>query len=310
MNGQVWTEALPLCGVRVQTTQQEKKYSFQVYGHSLAGFELPEPTQQAEDVESHSHYYDLEEQISFVQGKLNGFLSEYTGSIERTSGAEPVATPKVILIGHSVGAYIAMEVLRRHRENSMNGDRPVEFDIVGGVMLFPTVVDIAKSPSGQKLTRLISLIPQLAIVAGVLVRILTTLLPTVLLQRLIKLNMASAPASMVDTTAAFLKSQRGVRQALHMAADEMQTITSDQWSDDVWGISTTKDPVTRLFFYFGRNDHWVAEHTRDAIIEHRGRVRGGPEMIICEDGLPHAFCIRHSDIVATKVADMVMDIMN
>lgn len=54
------------------------------------------------------------------------------------------ARQKVILIGHSVGAYMAMEILNRHRDQS--------FDIIGGIMLFPTLMDIAASPSGQKLS--------------------------------------------------------------------------------------------------------------------------------------------------------------
>jgi hypothetical protein len=116
-----------------------------------------------------------------------------------------------------------------------------------------------------------------------------------------------------------------------MAADEMRTITSDKWSDDVWGVSTANEPLTRLFFYFGRNDHWVAERTRDEIIELRGRVDGGPTMSVCELGLPHAFCLSewfatslatgvglvlidsstgHNEIMAEKVAAMTMDIVS
>ena len=75
-----------------------------------------------------------------------------------------------------------------------------------------------------------------------------------------------------------------------MAADEMRTITTDKWSDDVWGIAEAREPITRLYFYFGRNDHWVAERTRDEIVALRGR-EGGPTMVVCEDGLPHAFCL-------------------
>jgi len=64
---------------------------------------------------------------------------------------------KVILIGHSVGAYIAMEILRRHREEEKMGDGEAEeeegpFDIIGAVLLFPTVIDIAKSAAGKRLT--------------------------------------------------------------------------------------------------------------------------------------------------------------
>ncbi|KAE8396288.1 hypothetical protein BDV23DRAFT_177830 [Aspergillus alliaceus] len=281
--------------------QSRKTNAFQIYGHSLAGFELTKTPG------SKPRYYDLEEQICFVQRKLDDFL---TGAVDASGQRQTAPRPKVILIGHSVGSYIAMEILRRHRERAANGAWPsVEFDIIGGVMLFPTVVDIAKSPSGQKLTRLLSFIPQLAVVVGFLVRVLTALVPGSLLRSLIRFYMGSPPDNMVETTAAFLESGYGVQQALHMAADEMQTITSDKWSDDVWGMSNVKDPVTRLFFYFGRSDHWVAEQTRDEVVEVRGRREGGPKMIVCEEKLPHAFVLKHSDVVAKKVADMVLDIV-
>lgn len=80
--------------------------------------------------------------------------SESASSSASASGTDaPSQRPRVILMGHSVGTYIAMEVLRRHRENQTTtaaGDSG--FDIVGGIMLFPTVMDIANSPAGQKLT--------------------------------------------------------------------------------------------------------------------------------------------------------------
>lgn len=127
--------------------------------------------------------------------------------------------------------------------------------------------------------------------------------------------MRDPPAHGLDTTFEFLKSSGGVRQALyvdsrlrlsrypqscvgtdildrHMAADEMRTITSDKWTDDIWGIGCASEPITQLFFYYGRNDHWVAEKTRDEIIALRGREKGlGPKMFVCEEGLPHAFCL-------------------
>ncbi|KAF7156053.1 hypothetical protein CNMCM5623_009195 [Aspergillus felis] len=283
-------------GAQIQSCSHVRE--FQIYGHSLGGFELDQP----ENLDAGKRLFDLEDQICYAQGKLDGFLT----------GAE--TKQKVILVGHSVGAYIAMEILRRHRERSDAkagaGAAKADFDIVGGIMLFPTVVDIAKSPSGQKLTRLLYFIPQLALVVGFLARVLATLLPGALLRGLIKVVMGSPPDSAVETTAAFIQSKRGVRQALHMAADEMRTITSDKWGDDVWGVSTANEPLTRLSFYFGRNDHWVAERTRDEIIELRGRIEGGPTMSVCELGLPHAFCIRHNDIMAEKVADMIMDIVS
>lgn len=150
--------------------QDTAKTPYQVYGCSLGGFEVDDSDEQeaprsASTAEScqpadlngsgrESRLYDLEDQIRFVQGKLSALVDG-----NASAGQEPKTSRKVILVGHSVGAYIAMEVLRRHRENqsSQRPDQPskigsAELDIIGGVMLFPTVVDIALSPSGRKLT--------------------------------------------------------------------------------------------------------------------------------------------------------------
>lgn len=85
----------------------------------------------------------------------------------------------------------------------------------------------------------------------------------------------------------------------------MQTITSDKWSDDIWGMSDVEEPLAKLFFYFGRNDHWVAERTRDEIIAVRGKNGGGngPTMVVCEDGLPHAFCL--SEFLSLHLGELV-----
>lgn len=156
----------------------EKTATFQIYGCSLGGFEVDDD--EEEDVDDGvcsastsasgsrsqedknepsaggARLFDLEDQIRFVQRKLT------TLTDTNASAREPARRRKVILIGHSVGAYIAMELVRRHREAgsdlaSQSADRSSRpgsagFDIVGGVMLFPTVMDIAHSPSGQKLT--------------------------------------------------------------------------------------------------------------------------------------------------------------
>lgn len=208
-------------GAQSKSQSRSHACDFQIYGHSLGGFELDDP----ENLDAGKRLFDLEDQICYVQGKLAGFLA----------GAE--TKQKVILVGHSVGAYIAMEILRRHRERSdaRAGVDKADFDIVGGIMLFPTVVDIAKSPSGQKLTvslfpglrcsgcstdsrqRLLYFIPQLALVVGFLARVLAMLLPGALLRGVIKNVMGSPPDSVVETTAAFIRSKRGVTQALFVS---------------------------------------------------------------------------------------------
>ncbi|KAJ6002083.1 hypothetical protein N7499_002051 [Penicillium canescens] len=282
--------------------------SFQIYGCSLGGFELNDeknPSSHERKVQKTQSDdwdldLDLEDQIRFVQGKLTTLM--------RISPITTGSKQKVILIGHSVGAYIAMEILRRHREASPGEGR--DFDIIGGAMLFPTVIDIAASASGRKLTTLLSIIPRFAAVVGFFARLLTLLLPASILRALVRFVMNDPPSHALDATCSFLRSSGGVRQALHMAADEMRTITSDKWSDDVWGAATAREPLTKLFFYFGGKDHWVADQTRDEIIAVRGRKEGqGPTMLVCEEELPHAFCLKHSDIMARKTAGMIKQIV-
>lgn len=123
--------------------------------------------------------------------------------------------------------------------------------------------------------------------------------PLGVLQKLVGV-VTGFPDDAARTTAAFIQSRGGVRQALYLARDEMQTIKADRWDDELWGVSkadasTTADK-TKLFFYFGTNDHWVANETRDELMAARAPVgsqtgKDGPVMEIDDTGLPHGFCI-------------------
>lgn len=143
---------------------------FQIYGRNLGGFDTDNNTIVDEGSQEMSgdisiggeskvsvKLYGLEEQIGFVQNVLEDFMSRVPpGNVDGDS-EDAFLKPRVILMGHSVGSYIAMEVLRRHREkdketNGVYVDQATGFDIIGGIMLFPTIVDIAKSASGRKLT--------------------------------------------------------------------------------------------------------------------------------------------------------------
>lgn len=132
--------------------EHDAKSSFQIYGCSLGGFEVPSEGKSSND----KHLYSLEDQIRFVHQKLEALVHATHNAPSSPSADSTTSKRKVILIGHSVGAYMAMEILRRHRDGIPSVEGVPEsisaLDIIGGVMLFPTVKDIADSPSGQKLT--------------------------------------------------------------------------------------------------------------------------------------------------------------
>lgn len=101
-----------------------------------------------------------------------------------------------------------------------------------------------------------------------------------------------------------------------MARDEMHTITADVWDDEIWGAqapSSHPHPRPVLRFLFAREDHWVADETRDELIRARGGDGGEawrPVMEVdAQGGYVHGFCIEQSIPVAEKVGGWVREMM-
>ena len=89
-----------------------------------------------------------------------------------------------------------------------------------------------------------------------------------------------------------------------MARDELLEMTHDKWPNDVWNgpISSTlaSSPNLdrpKLYFFWGQNDYWIDNSTRDKVIATRARRaddeggEGKPYMEIDRQGVQHDFCI-------------------
>ncbi|TKA44528.1 hypothetical protein B0A49_12650, partial [Cryomyces minteri] len=216
-----------------------------LFGQSLGGFGIHQHGDAAHEDELP---LGLEAQIQ----RVHHTLLDAAQSMRISDGDRPV---KVVLVGHSVGAYILLEILRLQQESRRQDKLQTQYvEIVGGILSLVT----------------------------------------------------RFPHDAAATTAAFIKSKWGIRQALHMAKDEIATITEDRWDDELWGAAVaSSSPKTKLFFYFGENDHWVADRTRDELIAARAyqTTRGEewrPKMEIDQNNIPHGFCIKHSVPTAEK----------
>ena len=111
---------------------------FYVYGNSLAGFDNATPANGKESPGP----LGLRGQIRYTEDLIYSQIDYHHRKLE------PESTPKVILIGHSVGAYILLELVRRHRQRVEDGEEE-DFDLIGGILLFPTIVNIRESPMGH-----------------------------------------------------------------------------------------------------------------------------------------------------------------
>lgn len=120
---------------------------FYISGYSLAGFHASERGPRG----APSSPVGLQEQVDHIEKKL----FKQVNALRRSTGPGHMC-PKVILMGHSVGAYILLELIRQHRMRIDEGEE--DFDLIGGILLFPTITHIAQSPQGMIYSVSLSLI--------------------------------------------------------------------------------------------------------------------------------------------------------
>jgi pimeloyl-ACP methyl ester carboxylesterase len=167
---------------------------FQIYGQSLAGFELNDRPHPVTCMP-----YSLEDQIEILLQDLN----------DRNIPSGPRKGQQydsIILIGHSVGAYIIMEMLNRLRKSAS----PLK--VKAGILLFPTITHLAKSPSGVKFSGSFK-IPGFTRGLSIVGKALLWPIPRPMLKWMVGLVLGM-PDDSAETTTRFLKSSMGIWQAL------------------------------------------------------------------------------------------------
>lgn len=112
---------------------------FYISGYSLAGFHASEGDFRG----ASSSPIGLKGQVDYIEKKL----FKQVNALRRSTGSRHTC-PKVILMGHSVGAYILLELIRQHRMRVID-EGEEDFDLIGGILLFPTITHIAQSPQGM-----------------------------------------------------------------------------------------------------------------------------------------------------------------
>ena len=120
----------------LSTSSTTESSRFHICGHSHKGFET---APDGEKSKSPISPLGLEQQIKEQEQLLYDHITSHRN---RTG-----ENPKVILMGHSVGCYMLLELIQHHRGKIEEGEE--DFDLIGGILLFPTITDIAKSPLGM-----------------------------------------------------------------------------------------------------------------------------------------------------------------
>ncbi|XP_038585596.1 lipid droplet-associated hydrolase [Micropterus salmoides] len=188
----------------------------------------------------------------------------------------------LVLVGHSIGCYIILEMMKRNPE----------LKIIKAVMLFPTIERMAQTPQGKVMTPVLCHMRYVAY----LPLFLLSLLPEGLKAGLIKLVFGGIPSldhTVVQPTVGLLSGDCAAN-AMYMGGQEMRKVLE---RDNI----TIKKHLEKLIFYYGATDHWCPVQYYHEIKEDFpcGDFR------LCENGFRHAFVLDAGTEVAKMVAEWI-----
>ncbi|XP_060128421.1 lipid droplet-associated hydrolase [Zootoca vivipara] len=191
---------------------------------------------------------------------------------------------KLVLIGHSIGAYMIIEMLKRARD----------VEIIRGLLLFPTVERIAESPQGKIMTPVLSWFRYPLYILSYLVWILPDRIKHFLL-RLVSSTLLHADESALAATIDFL-TVNCVANAMYMGHQEMNEVTERD-------NTAIRKHLKKLTFYYGSEDRWCPRQ----YYEEMKRDFPNGDIRLCEKGFRHAFVLDSSEEMAADLADWMRD---
>ncbi|KAF2138898.1 uncharacterized protein K452DRAFT_290543 [Aplosporella prunicola CBS 121167] len=211
---------------------------FHVAARSLRGFD---------DGDSQSPI-SLAEQIDCTRAALETCVAE----LSEATGAEPL---RVIVVGHGVGAYIALAVVDEWRRSAVSLSPRLE--IAGAVGLFP-----ATKPAtlGVRLGEAATMTAtRLAPIIHFAVHLIARIVPPIALAMLLRRTLGLDPAAAVTTA----RAPSAVCQALSLARDERVAMADGRFDKLIHAAAA----LPRTFLHFGHN-------AGDPTLDDKGQAKG------------------------------------
>ena len=183
---------------------------------------------------------------------------------------------KVILVGHSIGCYIILRMLKE-----------LERPVLKCLLLFPTIERMAESPKG----RYSEVILHIRWLAPWLMLIPRYLIPASLKYYLLKwyFRGRNIPESAIKATLK-LADPSPISCVAEMGNEELQTVCGADYH-------LIEDNLDKLLFYYGQNDHWCPVKFYDEMKERYPSA----DIRLCQEGFQHAFVLESSKEMAEWV---------
>lgn len=231
----------------------------------------------------------LDEQVDAKVSYVEALAKEYKLGEE--------GAPKLVILGHSIGSWIGMQVRRKTRVSSRTVGLLLLAQVLKRIpqyvfalhMLFPTISHMAQTPNGKRLSPLFSswaLRPVFYSTSAL------SLLPTGLASRLVSL-LTGQSGSGAQTTTQLVSSPETVIAALVMARNELAQVTE-------LDREALREHGGKVWIYWAAKgvDAWVTEEAVreiEEVLEEKFGEEGRKRRKRCEEGMPHAFVLNDGE---------------
>nr|UCK81627.1 proteasome inhibitor PI31 subunit [Arenicola marina] len=215
---------------------------------------------------------DPEENYCSLQGQVRHKLRFVADHIPRDT--------RLILIGHSIGCYMILHMLKK-----LDTSR-----VLKGLLLFPTIERLALSESGRRVTPVLK---RLYWAAHFPLYPVYYLFPGFVKDWIVRWYFKGRGVhhSAIEATKR-LGDPWTVRRVVSMANEEMQRVVDPDC--DVIAAN-----LNRLMFYYGSRDHWCPVQYYEDM---KARFPDG-DIMLCQQGIEHAFVLGSSKLMADIIWD-------
>lgn len=270
--------------------------SFEYLCPSHIGFDTL--TQSSYGIQGGDVSHTLDEQIDHKISLLKEWVRD--SNIKAGFASAPSKAPprQVVLMGHSVGSWMVQRIAV-----AFANDSSVEVKFIA--LLTPTIVDIAKSLRGSKLSAASGYLSDPGYYLSRFSQILNWTIPRSYLKSGLSYIMGSPPDVALNAALSLITKPRIIKQAVDMGKEEMTRIGSEIEPEDIAGF-WSEQAGYKIWMFFVYDDHWVNTDTRQQLISHFEETPHVESVV--EEGdksIAHAFCVRDNKHVATLVSDQM-----
>ncbi|XP_063771384.1 lipid droplet-associated hydrolase [Pseudophryne corroboree] len=185
---------------------------------------------------------------------------------------------KLVLIGHSIGCYIILEMLKRS----------ADLKVLRSILLFPTIERMAQSPQGKVMTPLLCSLRYIVYMPCYLLSFLPEVMKTSLVKFALR-GIKSVDEACVTASLNLFRMECAVN-AMYMGSQEMVNVMERD-------SETIKQNLSKLIFYYGATDAWCPVQYYEDIRRDFPKAN----IWLCEKGIRHAFVLDSSKEVAAMI---------